>query len=42
MNWRDALSGVPAGLPVGSKGLNHRAYLYDDERDYLACLAEFV
>jgi anti-sigma regulatory factor (Ser/Thr protein kinase) len=42
MNWRDAPSGAPAGPPVGSKGLNHRAYLYDDERDYLACLAEFV
>ena len=29
-------------LAAGSDGLNHLAYLYDDERDYLACLSEFA
>jgi len=29
-------------LAAGNDGLNHLAYLYDDERDYLACLSDFV
>ena len=29
-------------LAAGNDGLNHLAYFYDDERDYLACLSEFV
>jgi anti-sigma regulatory factor (Ser/Thr protein kinase) len=29
-------------LAAGNDGLHHLAYLYDDERDYLACLSDFV
>ena len=29
-------------LAAGNDGLDHLAYLYDDERDYLACLSDFV
>jgi len=29
-------------VAAGNDGLSHRAYLYDDERDYLSCLAAFV
>ncbi len=29
-------------LAACNNGLNHLAYLYDDERDYLACLSDFV
>ena len=29
-------------LAAGNDGLNHLAYLYDDERDYLACLSDFA
>jgi anti-sigma regulatory factor (Ser/Thr protein kinase) len=42
MNWRDAPSGAAAGRAAGNNGLNHLAYLYDDERDYLSCLSAFA
>lgn len=42
MNRRDAPSGAPAGRTAGNKGLNHLAYLYDDERDYLSRLSAFA
>jgi anti-sigma regulatory factor (Ser/Thr protein kinase) len=29
-------------LAAGNDGLNHLAYLYDDERDYLSCLSDFA
>ena len=29
-------------VAAGNDGLSHRAYLYDDERDYLSCLTAFV
>lgn len=33
---------APADQAAGSRGLTHLAYLYDDERDYLSCLSDFV
>ena len=42
MNRRDAPSGAAAGRTACNNGLNHLAYLYDDERDYLSCLFGFV
>ncbi len=41
-NRQDAPGGAAAGRPEGSAGLTHLAYLYDDERDYLASLSAFV
>ena len=42
MPMQNAPGGAHAGRAAGNDGLNHHAYLYDDERDYLSCLAEFV
>ena len=42
MPMQNAPGGAHAGRAAGYDGLNHRAYLYDDERDYLSCLSEFV
>jgi len=42
MNRQDMSDGAAADRAVGNDGLNHLAYLYDDERDYLSCLATFV
>ena len=42
VNQQDAPDGAAAGRAAGSDGLNHLAYLYDDERDYLSCLSAFV
>lgn len=37
-----APGGGAAGRAAGNDSLNHLAYLYDDERDYLSCLSAFV
>jgi anti-sigma regulatory factor (Ser/Thr protein kinase) len=42
MPMQNAPGGAHAGRAAGNDGLNHHAYLYDDERDYLSCLSEFV
>jgi anti-sigma regulatory factor (Ser/Thr protein kinase) len=42
MSWRDAPNGAAADRTAGKDGLNHLAYLYDDERDYLSCISAFV
>jgi anti-sigma regulatory factor (Ser/Thr protein kinase) len=42
MSRRDAPSGAAANRTASNNGLNHLAYLYDDERDYLSCLSAFV
>jgi len=42
MHTRNAPGGAEAGRAVGNDGFDHLAYLYDDERDYLACLSEFA
>jgi anti-sigma regulatory factor (Ser/Thr protein kinase) len=42
MHRQDAPGGAASGRPAGSAGLTHLAYLYDDERDYLASLSAFV
>ena len=42
VNQQDAPGGAAAGRAAGSDGLNHLAYLYEDERDYLSCLSDFV
>jgi anti-sigma regulatory factor (Ser/Thr protein kinase) len=42
MHMQGAPVGAPAGRAGGNDGLNHLAYLYDDERDYLSCLSDFV
>ena len=42
VNQQDAPDGAAAGRAAGSDGLNHLAYLYDDERDYLSRLSAFV
>src|SRR5437763_16526854 len=34
--------GAEAGRAAADDGMDHLAYLYDDERDYLARLADFV
>jgi anti-sigma regulatory factor (Ser/Thr protein kinase) len=41
-NGQDAPGGAAAGRAAGNDGLNHLAYLYEDERDYLSCLSDFV
>lgn len=42
MNRRGAPSGAAADRTAGNNGLDHLAFLYDDEREYLSCLAAFV
>ena len=42
MHLQNAPGGAEAGRAVGNDGLDHLAYLYEDERDYLACLCDFV
>src|SRR5215472_13222009 len=42
MHMQNAPGGAHAGRVAGNDGLDHLAYLYDDERDYLPCLAEFT
>jgi anti-sigma regulatory factor (Ser/Thr protein kinase) len=42
VNQQDAPGGATAGRAAGNDGLNHLAYLYEDERDYLSCLSDFV
>jgi anti-sigma regulatory factor (Ser/Thr protein kinase) len=42
MHRQDAPGGAAAGRSAGGAGLTHLAYLYDDERDYLASLSAFV
>jgi anti-sigma regulatory factor (Ser/Thr protein kinase) len=42
MHIADAPGGPARGRAAGNDGLDHLAYLYDDERDYLACLSDFV
>src|SRR5215472_7845324 len=42
MHMQNAPGGAHAGRVAGNDGLDHVAYLYDDERDYLSCLADFV
>jgi anti-sigma regulatory factor (Ser/Thr protein kinase) len=41
-NAREAPGGATAGQPADNEGLNHLAYLYDDERDYLSYLSAFA
>ena len=41
-NWLDAPGGAAAGRTASNDRLNHLAYLYDDEGDYLSCLSDFV
>jgi anti-sigma regulatory factor (Ser/Thr protein kinase) len=41
-NGQDAPGGAAAGRAASNDGLNHLAYLYEDERDYLSCLSDFV
>jgi anti-sigma regulatory factor (Ser/Thr protein kinase) len=41
-NRQDSPGGLTAAWASGNDGLDHVAYLYDDERDYLSCLADFV
>jgi anti-sigma regulatory factor (Ser/Thr protein kinase) len=41
-NRQGAPSWAATGPAAGNDGLNHLAYLYDDERDYLSCLSAFV
>jgi anti-sigma regulatory factor (Ser/Thr protein kinase) len=42
MHLQNAPGGAEAGRGAGNDGLDHRAYLYDDERDYLTCLCDFA
>jgi anti-sigma regulatory factor (Ser/Thr protein kinase) len=42
MDRQNAPGGAQTGRAAGNAGLDHLAYLYDDERDYLACLSAFV
>jgi len=42
MHMQNAPGGAEAGRGEGNDGLDHLAYLYDDERDYLACLCDFA
>src|SRR5215472_13810973 len=42
MHMQSAPGGAEAVRAAGNDGLDHLAYLYDDERDYLACLSEFA
>jgi len=42
MHIQDAPGGAADGQATGKDGLDHLAYLYDDERDYLSCLSGFV
>ena len=42
VNQQDAPGGAAAGRAAGSDSLNHLAYLYEDERDYLSRLSDFV
>jgi anti-sigma regulatory factor (Ser/Thr protein kinase) len=39
---QDPPGGAAAGWAAGNDGLDHLAYLYDDERDYLSYLSAFV
>ena len=39
---QDVPGGTAYGRAAGDDGLSHIAYLYDDERDYLSCLSDFV
>jgi anti-sigma regulatory factor (Ser/Thr protein kinase) len=39
---KHAPGGAAAGRAAGKDGLNHLAFLYDDERDYLSSLSTFV
>lgn len=42
MHVQDAAGGAAISRAAGNDGLNHLAYLYDDEHDYLSCLSGFV
>jgi anti-sigma regulatory factor (Ser/Thr protein kinase) len=42
MQMQNAPGGAKAGRVASNNGLDHLAYLYDDERDYLACLSGFA
>jgi anti-sigma regulatory factor (Ser/Thr protein kinase) len=42
VNRQDAPGGGAADRSAGKDGLNHLAFLYDDERDYLNSLSTFV
>src|SRR6266513_2129877 len=42
MHIQDVSGGAADGQATGKDGLDHLAYLYDDERDYLSCLSGFV
>jgi anti-sigma regulatory factor (Ser/Thr protein kinase) len=42
MHIQQALGGTAAGQAEGNDGLNHLAYLYEDEDDYLSRLSIFV
>jgi anti-sigma regulatory factor (Ser/Thr protein kinase) len=42
MMHRQDASGAAVGRAAGDDGLNHLAYLYDGERDYLSALSTFV
>jgi anti-sigma regulatory factor (Ser/Thr protein kinase) len=42
LHQRDTPGRAAAGHAAAGDALDHRAYLYDDERDYLSCLSSFV
>jgi anti-sigma regulatory factor (Ser/Thr protein kinase) len=42
MNRQDAPGGAAGDRAANNDGLDHLAYLYEDERDYLSCLSDFV
>jgi anti-sigma regulatory factor (Ser/Thr protein kinase) len=42
VHLQNAPGGTEADGAVGNDDLNHLAYLYDDERDYLSCVSAFV